>query len=134
MRIPCRCTPYRLQATLGLLPVSANAAHLAEGLSAARAAVGLLLRVDCAVPLQVAGRDEALAAQSASITSLPSVDEEVDTQVVGLGKTFSAVWTRVGSFPCVHPLVQLQGGYAGEDTPADSTNHGIFCHSGAAPI
>lgn len=40
-----------LQATLGLLPVSANAAHLTEGLSTARAAVGLLLGVNSAVPL-----------------------------------------------------------------------------------
>lgn len=49
-----------LQPTLGLLPVSANTAHLAKGLSAAWTAVGLLLCVDCAVPLQVAGWDETL--------------------------------------------------------------------------
>lgn len=45
--------PGGLQATLGLLPVSADAAHLAEGLSTAGAAVGLLLGVDGTVPLQV---------------------------------------------------------------------------------
>lgn len=77
MGITSRSAPpvVSLQATLGLLTVSANATHLAEGLSTARAAVGLLLRVDCAVPLQVAGRNETLPTQCASITPLPGVDE-----------------------------------------------------------
>lgn len=80
-----------LEATLGLLPVSADATHLAERLSAARAAVGLLLRVDRAVPLQVARRDEAFAAQRAAVAPLPGVDEQVHTQVVGLREALATV-------------------------------------------
>ncbi|CAG5986567.1 unnamed protein product, partial [Menidia menidia] len=109
-----------LQAALGLLAVPADAAHLAEGLSAAGAAVGFLLRVHGAVALQVAGGDEALAAQRAAVAPLARVDQQVHAQVVGLGEALPAVGAGVGSLPRVRPLVQLQGRRRGEDPPADA--------------
>lgn len=123
-----------LEATLGLLPVSTNATHLAEGLSASGAAVGLLLRVNRAVSLQVAGRDETLPTQCTSVTPLPSVDEKVDPQVVGLGKALSTVGAGVGPLPRVHPLMQLQGSCTGEYTAAHPAPYWLFSSSSAAPV
>lgn len=111
--------------------MSADAAHLAERLSAARAAVGLLLRVDRAVPLQVARRDEAFAAQRAAVAPLPGVDEQVHTQVVGLGEALATVRAGIGPLTRVHPLVQVQGGSAGEDPSANGAHSRVFGGGGA---
>lgn len=111
--------------------MSADAAHLAERLSAARAAVGLLLRVDRAVSLQVARRDEAFAAQRAAVAPLPGVDEQVHTQVVGLGEALATVRAGVRPLTRVHALVQVQGGSAGEDPPAKGAHNRVFGGGGA---
>ena len=85
----------------------AHATQLAEGLATASATVRFLLRVDGAVPLQVAGGDETLPAQRAVVTSLPRVDEQVDPQVIGLSEALSTVLAAVRPLTCVGPLVHL---------------------------
>lgn len=107
---PLEATPpaSSLEATLGLLSVTADATHLAEGLSAARAAVGFLLRVHGAMALQVAGRDEALPAQRAVVAPLPGVDEQVHPQVVGLGEALPTMGAGEGPLARVDAPVQLQ--------------------------
>ena len=118
-----------LEATLGLLPVATDATHLAEGLSAACAAVGLLLRVHGAVALQVAGGDEAFPAQRAAVAALPRVDEQVDPQVVGLSEALPAVGAAERPLAGVHAPVQLERRRAGEHAAAHPAHHGFFGHA-----